>query len=363
MDGFGLRDDRLRAVYADTRGPVAFLDESYRAARSDSSERPFYTIAAVVVDREQAATIRSAFTDIHGSLFWHTTDFYKDQLGRQYIHEMLDYLASSDMFTVITVQSEIKVGDDKQMNFARAECLSVLSSELTRGGGENAVRLMVMDSRERKVPGGDKFDQDVVHRLRIGGLIDRAVRLEHSGPGIEPLLWAPDVAGWSYRRELAVSDNQWFNHIRETTVQLHAQGANVAVKRNNPHVPQHSPGALNVVPEVARQVVSRSSLVHQGSESEELAAIRRLGTSQRPSFANSLVRGVGAGGISGVESLQRQVKASPTSTGQQNAIKNLDAILGALKPPAKNSKSTSVRDTQPITRPDEVTRGRSRRAE
>lgn len=208
MDGFGLRDNRLREIYAGSSGPVAFLDESYRAPGNrggDLNERPFYTIAAVVVDREQAATIRSAFTDIPGSLFWHTTEFNRGPVGQQYIREMLDYLAASDMFTVITVQTEIKIGDDNLMSYARAECLTTLATELTRGQGENAVRLMVMDSRDRVIPGANKTDKDTIHRLRSAGIINENVQIQHSGPGREPLLWAPDVA----RMELPARTCRW----------------------------------------------------------------------------------------------------------------------------------------------------------
>lgn len=56
---------------------------------------------------------------------------------------------------------------------------------------------MVMDSRDRVIPGADKSDQDIIHRLRSAGIINENVQMQHSGPGREPLLWAPDVAGWS----------------------------------------------------------------------------------------------------------------------------------------------------------------------
>ncbi|WP_442546107.1 hypothetical protein ACSBOX_21490 (plasmid) [Arthrobacter sp. KN11-1C] len=362
MDGFGLRDNRLREIYAGSSGPVAFLDESYRAPGNrgrDFNERPFYTIAAVVVDREQAATIRSAFTDIPGSLFWHTTEFNRDPVGQQYIREMLDYLAASDMFTVITVQTEIKIGDDNLMSYARAECLTTLATELTRGHGENAVRLMVMDSRDRVIPGANKTDKDTIHRLRSAGIINENVQIQHSGPGREPLLWAPDVAGWSYRRELAVGDSKWFSQIRDVAVQLHVHGADVSLKRNSPHMPQQNPGALSASSESQRLVVSGSSLTHQGQQSEELAAVRRAAAQQRPSFSNALARAVGAGGQAHVEQLQRQVKASPSSDGQQKAIKDLDKILNALTPAPKNRRADSA-DNRPDIKPDQATRSRTR---
>lgn len=361
MDGHSLRDEQLRGAYATTSGPVAFIDESYRGPGfigHSGPERPFYVLSAVVVERDQATYVREALTDIPGSLFWHTKDLIKDPVGQQYMREMLDYLASSEMLSIVTVQTDVRIGDDTQMNHARAECLSTLATELTRGRGENAVRMIVMDSREPYSPQANSRDQDTIHRLRSTGIIDENVQLHHSGPGKEPLLWTPDLAAWSYRRELAVGDTLWFDRIRETTIQLHAHGMEAAVKRNNPHLPQQSPGALTTSYESQRRVVSLQSLVHQGRESQQLAAVRKV-TAAAPKFSNEVTRAVGAGGISRVEALQRQVKASPTSAGQQNAIKNLDKILSALTPAPKN-RSTGPATTEATIAPDQATRGRSR---
>ena len=362
MDGYSLRDDRLREVYATTSGPVAFIDESYRApgfAGRGRPERPFYVLSAVVVERDQAAVVREALTDIPGSLFWHTKDLIKNPVGQQYMREMLDYLSESDMLSIVTVQTDVRVGDDKQMNYARSECLATLTAELTRGAGENAVRLIVMDSRDGHSPGLNKIDQDTVHRLRSAGIIDENVQLQHSGPGKEPLLWTPDVAAWSYRRELAIGDSQWFNRIRETTIQLHAHGINVAVKRNGPLLPQQSPGAPVASYENQRRVVSQQSLVHQGSESQQLAAIRQAAARSAPKFANEVTRAVGASGIPRVEAIQRQVKASPADAAQQKAIKDLDRILKALSPVPKNRRSVSG-PQQPPAKSDQASRGRTR---
>ena len=363
MDGYSLRDDNLRQAYATSSGPVAFIDESYRAPGfigRGGPERPFYVLSAVVVERDQATYVREALTDIPGSLFWHTKDLIKNPVGQQYMREMLNYLASSDMLSIVTVQTDVRIGDDKQMNYARAECLATLSAELTRGQGENAVRLIVMDSREPKIPHANKLDQDTMHRLRSTGIIDENVQLQHSGPGKEPLLWTPDVAAWSYRRELAIGDAQWFNHIRDTTIQLHAHGADVAVKRNSPHLPQQGPGALSASYENQRRVVSQQSLVHQGAESQQLAAVRQAAARTAPRFSNEVTRAVGASGAPRIEGLRRQVQAAPASAGQQKAIKDLDKILNALAPPPKSPRTEQF-GAQPATiKPDQASRGRSR---
>ncbi|MHC6223119.1 hypothetical protein [Arthrobacter sp. MMS24-S77] len=124
-------------------------------------------------------------------------------------------------------------------------------------------------------------------------------------------------------------------------------------------MPQQNPGALSASSESQRLVVSGSSLTHQGQQSEELAAVRRAAAQQRPSFSNALARAVGAGGQAHVEQLQRQIKASPTSDGQQKAIKDLDKILSALTPAPKNLRADSA-DNRPDIKPDQATRSRTR---
>lgn len=126
-------------------------------------------------------------------------------------------------------------------------------------------------------------------------------------------------------------------------------------------MPQQNPGALSASSESQRLVVSGSSLTHQGQQSEQLAAVRRVATQQRPTFSNALARAVGAGGQAHVEQIQRQVKASPASTGQQKAIKDLDKILNALIPAPKNRRSDNAETIHPSAmKPGQETRGRTR---
>ncbi|MDQ0031552.1 hypothetical protein [Arthrobacter bambusae] len=282
MHGFGLKDRSLAELYRTTSGPVAFIDESYREPLH-SDERPFYSMSAVIVGRNQGALVRDVLMDIPGSTYWHTTEAYRTPAGKRVIREMIDYIAGAAEYNIVTVQTQIR-RDDPEMKTARHECLGALTKELTRGSGINAVRLLVVESRNaRSHPGGDADDARVIKQLRSAGTVDRHVHVHHTSPAKEPLLWAADLSVWAFRRNLAVGDKQWFEPLQDISTVLHVDGADVSVKRSNPHLPQQSPGVQQAVSHESGHgrgrgpaVASASSVVFDGSESEALARIRRL---------------------------------------------------------------------------------------
>jgi len=282
MNGFGLKDRSLAELYRTTSGPVAFIDESYREPLH-SDERPFYSMSAVIVGRDQGALVRDVLMDIPGSTYWHTTEAYRTPAGKRVIKEMIDYIAGAAEYNIVTVQTQIR-RDDPAMKTARHECLGALTKELTRGSGINAVRLLVVESRNaRSHPGGDADDSRVIKQLRSAGTVDRHVHVHHTSPAKEPLLWAADLSVWAFRRNLAVGDKQWFEPLQDISTVLHVDGADVSVKRSNPHLPQPSPGVQQTVSHESGRdrgrgpaVASPSSLVFNGTESEALGRIRRI---------------------------------------------------------------------------------------
>ncbi|GAP61408.1 hypothetical protein AHiyo1_51080 [Arthrobacter sp. Hiyo1] len=283
MHGFGLTDRPLAELYRTTTGPVAFIDESYREPLQYGNERPFYSMSAVIIGRDQGALVRDVLMDIPGSSYWHTAEANKTPAGQRLIKEMIGYMAGAVDYNIITVQTEIR-RDDSGMHTARNECLGALTKEVTRGTGKNAVRLLVVESRKATVyPGGDAADAHAVKLLRGSGVIDRAVHIHHTSPSREPLLWAPDLSVWAFRRNLAVADKQWFAPLEGVSTVLHVNGADVSVKRSNPHLPQQGPGVQQAVSHESGlnrgrgpAVASGSSVVFGGSESEELARVRRI---------------------------------------------------------------------------------------
>jgi hypothetical protein len=298
MHGFGLSDRALAELYRTTTGPVAFIDESYREPLH-SDERPFYSMSAVIVGRGQGGLVRDVLMDIPGSRYWHTTEAYRTPAGKRVIGEMINYIAGAAEYNIVTVQTQIR-RDDPGMKTARHECLGALTKELTRGSGNNAVRLLVVESRNAKVhPGGDADDAHVIRHLRSAGSIDRAVHVHHTSPGKEPLLWAADLSVWAFRRNVAVGDKQWFEPLQGISTVLHVDGADVSIKRSNPHLPQPSPGVQQAVSHDSGRdrgrgpaVASPSSLVFDGSESEALARIRRIAAAAGKSVDQEVILAV-----------------------------------------------------------------------
>lgn len=306
VDGPGLKDNRLRTLYQRTPGPVVFIDESLR--EPGRGERPFYAMSAVVIAKDQAAMIRQRLIEIAGSDYWHTTEAFSTPMGRHVITEMNDYLAHAMEPSIITVQTEIRRADHN-LRTAREECLTALAREVTRGASPEAPRLLVFERRNRRYyPDGDKQDLAVLHRLRAAGLLHPQVTGYHASPGDEPLLWAPDLVAWSFRRDLAIGDSQWFTPYEGVATLLHAR-TGLAVKRSNPHLPQPSPGVQPTTGPIQGgqpAVASASSLVHQGKENENLARLRAQADGQSPPLGHSVGLAVGTDTPRALASIESQ---------------------------------------------------------
>ena len=213
---------------------------------------------------------------------------------------MIDYLAEAVDYNIITVQSEVR-REDPGMHQARDECLGALAKEVTRGSGSNAVRLMVLESRNiNYYPHGDRNDNRVLTRLSESNTIDPSTRFHHTSPGKEPLLWAADLSVWAFRRQVAVGDNYWFAPLEDISTVLHVDGPDVSVKRSNPHLPQPSPGVQPVIGHVSDRnrggepgVASRPSIVFGGAESEQLARIRAIAARAGRTVEQEIVHAVG----------------------------------------------------------------------
>lgn len=349
MHGFGLTDPVLSTLYRRTKGPVAYIDESYREPMR-SNERPFYTMSAVIVGRDQGELIRDVLMDIPGSRYWHTTEAYRTEPGKRVIAEMIDYLAEAIEYNIITVQTEVR-REDPGMHQARDEALSALAKEVTRGAGNDAVRLMVLESRNRNYyPNGDRDDNSVLSRLADSNAIDPSTRFHHTSPGKEPLLWAADLSVWAYRRQIAVGDKYWFAPLEDISTVLHINGADVSVKRSNPHLPQPSPGVQPVIDHVSDRnrggepvVASRSSLVFGGAESEPLARIRALAAQHGRTVEQEIVLAVGTDD-------PRRLLAAATAY-----LRQASTDPAKVRPKTEESLTRSAKTILPSSSADKVT--------
>ncbi|MDR3067934.1 MAG: hypothetical protein LBU50_00300, partial [Cellulomonas sp.] len=245
-----------------TPGPVAFLDESYRAP-GFSDERPFYAISAVTFARDQMDQVREVLTDIVGGLYWHTTEAF--QLGRTSdITSMARYIADQVHWSVVTV--EATVTSRGGMDEARQTCLAALAREVTRGSGPGAVRLLVAEATND--PLTNAADRRTIETLRAGGDVDRYVTLYHGSPGMEPLLWTADAVAWAARRALALDDTRWIDQVRDVLTVLDARTGR-PLDMKHPQAAAATPGGRQPVSE-REAVVADPSLQHRRPERLEV---------------------------------------------------------------------------------------------
>lgn len=342
--------ERLRFLYARTPGPVVFVDESFRPPGNSYGERPFYTMSGVTIPKESLEIVRKELERIVDADYWHTTEAYAGKLGpveelRPRILELNNYLAQTVDFSIVTVQTEVRIGGDG-MAKAREECITTLARAATKSDRENPPRLMVFERvNEDHSPDANRQDQEVVARLRKAGLLDRQVTVEAVSPRDEHLLWAADLSSWSFYHQMARAEGAWFQPLAPVTTVLHAR-TGLPVKGSNPHLPQPSPG---VQPTVGTQrgggpaVASESRLVHQGKENQALRAVRAQADTQRPALDHSVSLGVGTNSPKSIDAIkerfdwylsaQRSQRADPAASEPIRQL--LEQAAQALKEPRR----------------------------
>lgn len=212
---------KLRQKYTRAKGPVAFLDESYQAPRdSHQGQKTFYVFTAVVVNTSAMEELRNGLTQIasrqtkDGRIYWHTTEAMRD--GRiTDIRHMLEFLSDGDEPCVVAHSVEVEV-DDRDAEHARRQCYHGLATALASPSAEwDAVRLLVLEERHEL---NLMHTDDINHRALIKeNRIPRHVELAQTTPGCEPLLWLPDLVGYSYRRTITHSDesSELFNIVKD----------------------------------------------------------------------------------------------------------------------------------------------------
>ncbi|WP_071288980.1 hypothetical protein [Mycolicibacterium llatzerense] len=200
-------------AYRRTRGPVAFLDESYQAP-SDPRRHSFYVMTAVVVAVKNMAAIRTGLGDIASSSYWHTSEALKTDDGWAQTREMLGYLAEGIEPCVIAHRVTVDP-DDTHAEDARKHCYQALAIELASGrpGGWDPVDLLVLEERnQRNLKNKDQANHK---ELTSTQRVPRHTRLLQTSPSCERLLWLPDLAASAYRRIITHDDRTLFDVIKE----------------------------------------------------------------------------------------------------------------------------------------------------
>jgi hypothetical protein len=205
-----VKRDIVAEAYRRCRGPVAYLDESYQVP--DPVVAPtetFYIFTAVIVTFDQMDELREGLREIAESTWWHTTKALLREEGRAKTREMLEFLAEGQETCIIAFQVPL-TGEDHDGEAARRACYRGLAVELA-AGRENAwapVDLLVLEERnQNNFRAKDRLNRRLNHKELISEkLIPQPTRLLQTSPGVERLLWLPDLVSSAYRRTLTHTD-------------------------------------------------------------------------------------------------------------------------------------------------------------
>lgn len=193
-------------AYRHSRGPVAFLDESYQVPDPViAPAETFYIFTAVIVTFDQMAELRDGLAEIAESTWWHTTKALLEEDGRAKTREMLEFLAEGHETCIIAFQVPVDE-QDHDGEAARRACYRGLAVALA-AGYKNAwapVDLFVLEERnQNNFRSKDKLNHK---ELIAEKQIPQPTRLLQTSPAAERLLWLPDLVSSAYRRTLTHSD-------------------------------------------------------------------------------------------------------------------------------------------------------------
>lgn len=198
--------DMLKDAYARTRGPVAYLDESYQAPDPVVSPgKTFYIFTAVVVHPEDMDELRKGLETIAGGTWWHTNKALLATEGRQKTRHMLEFLADGSEACVIAHQVPVEASDHDAEQ-ARRACYRGMAVELAHGseGKWDPVELLVLEERNQK--NFRNKDRKNHSELVTEAKVPRQTRQLQISPSFERLLWLPDVVSMAYRRTITHTD-------------------------------------------------------------------------------------------------------------------------------------------------------------
>ena len=201
------RIQNVEDAYRRTRGPVAYLDESYQVP--DPVVAPaetFYIFTAVIVESNQRDELREGLLDIAEDGWWHTTKALLDDSGRAKTREMLKFLGEGSETCIIAFKVPVE-HDDHDGEIARRSCYRGLAVKLAAGrvGAWDPVDLFLLEERNQlNFRAKDKRNHtELISEKRI----PQQTRLLQTSPGVERLLWLPDLVSSAYRRSITHADD------------------------------------------------------------------------------------------------------------------------------------------------------------
>ena len=206
--------NRLSKAIAASRGPVAFLDESFLAPSQWHDS--FYILAAAVIDRERLDEVRRELRRLARRSRWHAAERGRSDSGQQQVKRMANYLATVCRPVIVVVDELAK--SDRSAEEGRAQAFRALLSELS----ENHVYLDGLAVYERRVPGTmQQNDDQILARIRAEGGSAARLKLLGISTKREPLLWAPDTICWAFRQHYFEQNPNYFASLNRVAVIKH----------------------------------------------------------------------------------------------------------------------------------------------
>lgn len=322
-----LRRAELEVLYANETGSVAFLDESYRQHRGrDNKEIPFYSMAAAIVEVDQLADLRREIEGYgawrNNRMEWHTNQDLRDDPDRA--SALIDAINDSGVFSIVTVRVPVPENGEWE---ARNAALARLGYEVTQGVG--APKLLIADHfRNNTEAGRAHADKQLIGAMAHSHILPEGTSLQHGHPGQEQLLWVPDLVAYTFRRHMALAEDDWFPRL-ENVRTISAEGPELTqltdhINRRSSHLHQQGPGArLLVAPENRATAVSSDPTIAWSQAGDKPAGTVRNNARSRlvmqenrthaPSVEDRLINAVATND-------PRQVEAAARTLAQEQPV-------------------------------------------
>lgn len=206
-----------QAYLQNGKKPVAFIDETYRAAEEHTGEGAFYVLTAVIIAPENFLIMRGDLQQIVGGNYWHTTESLVDEEGRRTVLELAAYLGEGEEPCVFSIETSAVAREPEEL---RRECFLRLIQELNSRPllSDKEVDLFVLEARRGANLRGQ--DQKTMELARKKGVAKRSARLVQVSPTQEPLLWLPDVASSAMRQKISHRRTEYLELFKHNVLEL-----------------------------------------------------------------------------------------------------------------------------------------------
>lgn len=182
------------------------MDESFRSP--SEARDSFYILCAVVIPKSKVFKVRDELRAMVGKRYFHATESGRHDDGQMLIRKMARYLAIEAKPVLVVIEQLQK--SDRDAEIAREQATRALWKELA----ENELYLTGTVVYERRMRGvQDQSDLRIFNNLKRLKLPGNKLKVLGIASKHEPLLWAPDLVAWAFRRAYDDADNTYFGAL------------------------------------------------------------------------------------------------------------------------------------------------------